>query len=66
MTSRSVKKLIAIRRARWRLEKELDRIDWELDHLFPEVDRLKELEATHIVELEVEAGDSVQPQDDAA
>lgn len=42
---RATKKLLAIRRAERRLRHRLDDIDWELDQLLPEVERLKELAA---------------------
>lgn len=39
--SRNEKKLKAVRRAEFRLKQQLERIDWEHDELFPEVESFK-------------------------
>lgn len=38
--SRAKKKLIAVRRAEYRLKQRLEAIDWEFDVLLPEVEQL--------------------------
>ena len=40
--SRNEKKLVSLRRAQFNLQVRLDRIDWELDVLLPEVEALRE------------------------
>jgi hypothetical protein len=39
--TRNEKKLKAIRRAEFRLKQQLERIDWEEDHLLPEIEEFK-------------------------
>lgn len=56
--ARAKKKLLAIRRAERRLLHRLDDIDWELDHLLPEVEQLNELAAKgKLPTFELEKGD---------
>ena len=57
--SRAQKKLLAIRRAERRLANRLADIDWELDNLQAEVERVGQLEAKgQKVKIELEAGDA--------
>lgn len=52
------KKLLAIRRAERRLRNRLADIDWEEEHLLPEVEKLNELAAQgKIPTYEIEAGE---------
>ena len=39
--SRQERKLKALRRAQFRLKQNFERIDWEEDHLLPEIEALK-------------------------
>ena len=39
--SRQERKLKALRRAQFRLRQNLERIDWEEDHLLPEIEAMK-------------------------
>lgn len=61
--SRAEKKLKAARRAQFRLLQRFDYIDWEEDHLIPEVEALKagraqfELNAGEIIALDIEDDD---------
>lgn len=61
--SRAQKKYLAIARAKKRLEQRLEVIDWELDKLAPEIQRIAELEQASVVE--IEAGDISEDQRDA-
>ena len=54
-SSRNERKLLAIERARRRLENRLADIDWELDVLAPKVASLRELEKAE--DVTVEAGE---------
>lgn len=58
--SRAQKKLLAIRRAERRLLNRLADIDWEYDVLLKEIERMKDLEQTEVIEIGVE---SVQTDD---
>lgn len=60
--SRAQRKLLAIERAKRRLQHRLDDIDWELDELMPAVKRVEKLEANHTVQ--IEAGDLVDDSED--
>ena len=56
--SRAQKKLLTIRRAERRLKNRLADIDWELDNLQAEVERVGQLEAQgQKVKIELEVGD---------
>lgn len=59
--SRAQKKFLAIQRAKKRLEQRLDTIDWELDELQPDLQKLGELEQKKNVEIEI--GDGTEDQD---
>lgn len=61
MASRATKKLLAIERAKRRLQHRLDDIDWEEETLLPQVQELQALEAEgKKVDFEVEAADEGQ------
>ena len=55
---RAKKKLLAVRRAERRLRHRLDDIDWEMDELLPEVEKLNELASQgQLPTFELESGD---------
>lgn len=63
--SRAQKKFLAIKRAERRLQHRLDDIDYELDVLLPEVERIAELEKTQDVKIELESGDEAKADYDS-
>lgn len=63
--SRAQKKFLAIKRAERRLQHRLDDIDYELDVLLPEVERIAELEKTQDVKIELESGDEAKADHDS-
>ena len=61
--SRAQKKLLAVDRARRRLERRLEDIDWEIDVMTPKVKELGELEKKNNVTVELEPGDLGEDRD---
>ena len=70
--SRQEKKLKAVRRAQFGLKQRLERIDWEEDFLYPEVERLKSgksvlgLPEGVAFDIQVEDENTSQPATDSA
>ena len=65
--SRNEKKLKAIRRAEFALKQRLERIDWEEEHLLPEINEFKakatlpELPSENIIEVDFDPGSGHKP-----
>ena len=61
---RAKRKLLAVWRAERRLQHRLDDIDWEIDNLLPEVDKLNELAAKgKLPQFQLEQGDHLADLD---
>ncbi|HSE46280.1 MAG TPA: hypothetical protein VLA89_13210 [Gemmatimonadales bacterium] len=62
--ARAKKKLLAVRRAEQRLRQRLETIDWELDELLPEVEKLNELAAKgKLPQFQLEPGEHLEGLD---